>query len=261
MAIKWQTTLRQWPSSILDMSIAASVVWVRKLWERSVESPALHVVLTSNLDAERAIADMQGMSVAAGTVKPMTPWAAMVVATIAERTGAYAPWAMQFAGVDVGRGGANNRDAYFEHVRPVDVGIGIRFRCDSQDQALAFSSLWLRSLPSSCIDIINDTTKAVIRIGLVPESNLSIPPQMLGTPGNYIDVETTLIVKTYVGETRKSHTINKVNLRTYEPGAAVRVDDYEFSPMQEFDMPGNKKIVPIPAGGNPWAVFNNNEGP
>lgn len=199
--------------------MAACQLWIRQEWNRLVESPELKTAFDITLDGERAIARNAG--IAKGEKLPV-PFCVFAFATLQERTAPYHPWLSKTMGIPVGYT-ANRAQQITEHVKPVDVGLGVRFRSDNLQEAILFSQLWVELQPNVAMDVKNNSTGMVFRINLDLGSQISIPNANTSVPGEPLDVDTTLIVRTYIGTTEMLTTAKKTLVRLTEDTEIERI--------------------------------------
>lgn len=215
MSVSWRkpspTSTR---SLIFEQSLEAARLWIDAEWRRRIISPALTVVYAASLEyGDRQAALERGAP--EGARGAQFPWCAMSVVNIQERAaGPYSPWVTQKYGLPVGK--VNNRTgSLFEYVRPVDVGIALRFRCLDETEAFAFASMWMENRPSVCVDIANDATNARVRITLELDNSCPIPPRNSSANNTATDVETTIICRTFMGVHDIVTNIRSLNLRLH----------------------------------------------
>ena len=196
------------PSGILRQSLAASRLWVENEWRSRVESPDMPVVFSSlPSDAQQIKTENQSPSGARFSL----PWCALYITQLQERQGPYNPWLTQFVGIPVGYT-PNHREQIVEKVRPVDVGIGVRFMTNNLEEALYFASMWVENQPNVVVDIQNKGTGHVVRINMDLGTGISMPTGG-GTDEGDLVVETTMIVRTFSGTTDTLPTVKRISIQ------------------------------------------------
>lgn len=212
MVVTWRKPSRAGVrSAIFQQSLDAARLWIDAEWKRRIIKPALTVVYSASLDyGDRQAALESGKP--EGMRGAHLPWCAMSVVNIQERSaGPYSPWVTQKYGLPVGK--INNRmNSLFEYVRPVDVGIALRFRCLDVNEAYAFASMWMENRPSVCVDIANDDSNARVRITMELDNNCPIPPHNSSANNTATDIETTMICRTYMGVHEMVTNIRSLNV-------------------------------------------------
>lgn len=228
MPIKLRSTeLVDREDRIFATSLASLQLWLTDAWNRVVEDPKLTVTFSDTPEADAQVA------IASGTPRytpDRLPWVSLVMATFQDRTsGPFAPWQMQTFGIDLAKAprGARLRVprdiAKRAYIRPVSVGVGIKMRCQSIEEARVFASIWVRYQPSFCYDLREKSSGARFRIHVTPEGAITLPQLADGSgpQGQTYDLETTLIVDTYVGHITTANVIKTVDINIMQPPIAI----------------------------------------
>jgi hypothetical protein len=228
MSLVPRNTAKLKTSRILEHSLAGVKMWFEREWLHRFSEPRLTVVWSPTLDASKEVVKALGLP--GPNTKDTTPWLSMVLSSMNASQGTYAGWQMQHVGARMGHVDGNNNVVY-ERVRPVDIGLGLRFRCLDEKVAMAFASMWVESGPSVRFDIQNKRTGSVVEITMMLDPNVTLPtPDMSGGQGEGIrDLETTVILKTYTGLTQTLGTVKALDLVTRIDDPNVAVEALRFT--------------------------------
>lgn len=246
MSVVWNKTATRRHSRILDKSLVALRYWLEQEWARRIQSPKLHVVFVSNLETmDRQAATESGKPEDARDNR--FPMLGLCALSMQPRTqGPYVGWAAQNFGIKMGSTGKQGRTV-FEYVRPVDVGVALRFECTSVDEARAFASIWALATPSVCIDIADKKTNSKIRITFDIDGVTNLPPNTVSADSRPMSVDTTVIVRTYVGENVSISNIQSVVLKMNaayatesDPGSD---DPKDFEHVMDITFEGNNHVT------------------
>lgn len=147
----------------------------------------------------------------------------LVLASMEERTSAYNPWLSRFIGIRAGRV-EKGTQVVMEKVKPVDIGLGVRFSDRSQRSMLDFASMWVECQPKVRVDIQNKLTGAVFSIPISIGGSFNFPPPAPGESGGLFMAETSLIVETYTGDTHIQNIIRTVQTSFFDQGTGEVFD-------------------------------------
>lgn len=199
-------------STIFDHSLVALRAWIEAEWSRRIESPSLVAVWVDNMDStDRQTGLESGLPEDARAGR--FPSVALMPTGIAPRTqGPYHGWAAQRFGIRAGSTEPNGKGrTVFEYVRPIDLGVALRFTCLSQDEQHAFARMWVESAPSVCMDLENKKTGSIIRITFDIDGSTSFAPNTLQADGvTPIRLETSIIVRTFSGMNRSVSNVQQI---------------------------------------------------
>jgi hypothetical protein len=206
--MEFRETPTRFRSNLLQQSIDLCIYWISREWESRVSKPKLPVSFDIVLDAERAV--FKDSNTPSGSRTPL-PYVSLILNLIRERPAPFNPWLTNHLGIPIGYS-KGKEEQYRAKVKPVDLGFGVRFRTSNMEEALAFSSMWVERQPNVLIDVRNKQTGAVFRVNMDLGTEVSIPNANTGTPGDFIDIETTLVCRTFSGEVDMKSTIKAIKI-------------------------------------------------
>jgi hypothetical protein len=225
-------------STIFEQSYKAVQFWIAHEWSKRYESPKLTVTAARTLDAFRQAAIADGKASGDGApIRTGLPLVATIIASIQDRSGPHVPWQTQHFGFKMGRTG-NGGETLYERVRPVDLGIGVRFTSSSDKEAEAFTHMLLENAPNVVVNIRNKSTGSIVEIAIAIETQYSMAGAQMGTPGEYATVETTFICKSFIGVTQRFNNIKEVQLV-----ASATFPNTNVEELFTVTSAGNKKIT------------------
>ena len=213
MPVQYANTLKRKHSSVFEMSKAGLRFWIEREWKNRIEAPNINVVYAPTLDAFRQAGIDDGKP---GVVnRDQLPILSMILASVQDRNAPFLPWPSQTFGF-VAAKNPTRTSARVEKLRPVEVGIGIRFRASDEEVVLAFAEMLLSWVPNQRFDIENQKTGTIIECAIKVEPNVSLPTPSMGTPGDFRDLETTLILETWMGWSETVGLVRSVETRLKE---------------------------------------------
>lgn len=222
--MKLKNTPSKKQTSILRESIAAVKWWIEKEWSSRVESPALKVVYSSSQQDEEQMAVENAIQRGQRAEYPVLT---LILTVIQERRAPFCPWQTHYVGLPIGYT-PGRQQLYVERVKPVEVGIGVRFQCLNLEELVAFSSMWIENLPSVAVDIQNKATGAVFRINMnLGDGGIQIPQAEQGSPGEPLITDSSLIVGTYAGQTELINVIKSIQVGFkdgFDPNESLELD-------------------------------------
>lgn len=226
-------------SPIFEQSYKAVQFWLANEWTRRYESPKLTVTAARTLDGFRqaALNDGKATGDKGSPIRDSLPIVTTIIASMQDRVGPHTPWQTQHFGFKMGRIG-DGKDTLYERVRPVDLGIGVRFVAAGDKEAEAFVHMLLENAPNVVVNIRNKATGSLIEVAIALETQYSMVGPQLGNPGEYATVETTMICKSFIGVTQRFNNIQQIQMVASEQYA-------DRDPMELFKltMQGDKKIT------------------
>lgn len=226
-------------SPIFEQSYKAVQFWLASEWTRRYESPKLTVTSARTLDGFRqaALNDGKATGDKGSPIRDSLPIVTTIIASMQDRVGPHTPWQTQHFGFKMGRIG-DGKDTLYERVRPVDLGIGVRFVSAGDKEAEAFVHMLLENAPNVVVNIRNKATGSIIEIAIALETQYSMVGPQLNNPGEYATIETTLICKSFIGVTQRFNNIQQIQMVASEQYA-------DRDPMELFTltMRGDKQIT------------------
>lgn len=239
-------------SPIFEQSYKAVQFWIAHEWARRYESPKLTVTAARTLDGFRQAALADGKAGDRGSpLRESLPLVTTIVASVQNRVGPHTPWQSQHFGFKMGRA-LDGTDTIYERVRPVDLGIGLRFTSADDEAAKAFVHMLLENSPSVVVNIRNKTTGSIIEIAIDIETQYSMVGPQMGNPGEYATIETTMICKSFIGVTQRFNNVQQIQM--------VASEFYRDMSAQELftvTMAGDKKIT-LDTADSPTMIFTDN---
>lgn len=230
--MKYVSTPTARPSRLLNQSLAACKWWIETEWSRRVETPRLRSAFSVAQQDEQQAAAANGLNRGANG-EQLYPLVTFILTLIGERQAPYLPWQTQFVGIPVGYT-PGRLSQIVEKIKPIEVGLGIRFQCMDIQEAIAFATMWVENQPNTSVDIKNGASGAVFRIHLDLNSGpISMPQADAGQQGEPLPIETSLICRTYCGTTELQEVVRSLQLGTMagsilNPDAAVELDSVTF---------------------------------
>lgn len=243
-------------SPILDQSLVVARDWLMAEWASRVESPRLQAIYSATLEGDRELPLYSG---GVKFERDRLPVITIVPATIQTRQGPFAAWQLQHFGLDTGRPTmrdrskppAPRRTARRVYIRPVAVGLGVRFRSNSLEEAMAFAQMWVESAPSVAVDLVDSETRARYRINMsLDDSGVSVP--QAGDPGSQqgstYEIDLTMIVNTYSGWEEDMNVIQRVDVSFVDNG--LMLGDLNRHPvlLEKVSVaPGKRRLIEVVA--------------